>query len=126
MKSFVPILAAALLAAPAARAACSYPQAPDRIPDGNTATKEEMMTAQKAVRKYNDEINAYVSCIKLEHDESIAKDAASLTEEQKKERERVQVQKHNAAIDELESVAARFNEQVKVFKAKAGKDKDKT
>ena len=81
MKSFVPLVGIALLAAPSAWAACSYPQSPARIPDGNTATKEEMMAAQKAVRKYNDDINAYISCIKLEHDQSIAKDNASLTEE---------------------------------------------
>lgn len=126
MKSFVPILGIALLAAPSAWGACSYPQGPDRIPDGNTATKEEMMAAQKAVRKYNDDINAYVSCIKLEHDESMTKEGGSLTEDQKKERERMQVQKHNAAIDELEAVATRFNEQVKVFKAKADKEKEKS
>lgn len=126
MKSFVPLVGIALLAAPSAWAACSYPQSPEKIPDGNTATKEEMMAAQKAVRKYNDDINAYISCIKLEHDESIAKESASLTEEQKKERERMQVQKHNAAIDELEAVATRFNEQVKVFKAKSEKDKEKS
>jgi hypothetical protein len=125
MKSFVAILGIALLAAPSAWAACSYPQGPDRIPDGNTATEDEMKDAQRAVRKYNEDINIYLTCIKDEHVKSIERDAASLTEEQKKERERMQVQKHNAAIDELEAVAARFNEQVKVFKAKekAGRDK---
>ena len=37
--------------------------------------------------------------------------------------ERVEVQKHNAAIDQLQSVADRFNEQVKVYKAKNDKSK---
>jgi hypothetical protein len=123
MKRFGALLGVALLAAPAAYGACTYPPAPDKIPDGNNATMEEMVTAQKAVKKYNDDINAYVACIKLEHDQAVARQGETLTEEQKKERERVQVQKHNAAIDELEAVAARFNEQVKVYKAKNDKKK---
>jgi hypothetical protein len=126
MKSFIAILGIGLLAAPSAWAACSYPQGPDRIPDGNSATEQEMKDAQRAVRKYNEDINTYLTCIKTEHDKSIERDAASLSEEQKKERERMQVQKHNAAIDELEAVAARFNEQVKVYKAREKADKEKS
>ena len=36
---------------------------------------------------------------------------------------RVEVQKHNAAIDQLQSVADRFNEQVKVYKARTAEPK---
>ena len=122
MKLFVSIAGIALSAAGAAHAACSYPRAPEKLPDGNTATMEEMIAAQKAVRQYDADINAYVACIKLEHAQS-SQESAGLTEVQKKDRERVQVQKHNAAIDELEAVAARFNEQVKAFKAKNEKKK---
>ena len=39
--------------------------------------------------------------------------------EQKADMQRVENQKHNAAIDQLQSVADRFNEQVKVFRAKS-------
>lgn len=123
MKALISAAVIALAAAGNAYGACTYPQPPQRIPDGNTATLEEMQEAGKAVRQYNADINAYVDCLKLEHDQSVAKNSAQLTDEQKKEMERMQVQKHNAAIDELESVAARFNEQVKVFKAKNDKKK---
>ncbi|MGH8285603.1 MAG: hypothetical protein ACRETT_07535 [Steroidobacteraceae bacterium] len=123
MKLFILIAGIALSAVGAAHAACSYPRAPEKLPDGNTATMEEMMAAQKAVRQYDADINAYVACIKLEHAQSVSQESSGLTEEQKKDRERVQVQKHNAAIDELEAVAARFNEQVKAFKVKNEKKK---
>jgi hypothetical protein len=122
MKLYLCLAGVALSAAGAAHAACSYPRSPDRIPDGSTATMEEMVAAQKLIKKYDADINAYVACLKLEHEQSVA-NAASLTEDQKKELERKQVQKHNAAIDELETVAARFNEQVKVFKTKNDKKK---
>jgi len=35
--------------------------------------------------------------------------------------QKVEAQKHNAAIDQLQNVADRFNEQVKVFKARTDK-----
>jgi hypothetical protein len=123
MKMLVSISVVALLGAGAAHAACTYPRAPQRIPDGNSASMEEMVEAQKAVRKYDADINAYVACLKLEHEQQLAQDSDALTEDQKKYMARLQVQKHNAAIDELETVAARFNEQVKVFKAKNEKKK---
>ena len=56
----------ALAAAGSAQAACIYPRAPDRLPDGSTATFEEMATAQKAVRQFNEDINSYNSCLDLE------------------------------------------------------------
>ena len=124
MKFTNAIVAGALLSAGAAYADCSYPPPPDHIPDGNTATLQEMVEAQKAVKEYDKAINAYVACIQLERNDAvgkIAKPGATPTPEQKTamdDMERVEVQKHNAAIDQLQSVADRFNEQVKVYKAK--------
>ncbi|HNR21549.1 MAG TPA: hypothetical protein PKL49_00850 [Steroidobacteraceae bacterium] len=114
----LPILAAALVIAFAGGpvyAACTYPTSPDKIPDGRVASMEEMIAAKKQVEQYNKDMEAYLSCIKLEFDAQSAD--STLTAEQKTELEKRQVQKHNAAIDELEGVAARFNEQVKAYKA---------
>ena len=98
-------------------AACSYPVAPDKLPDGRVASMDEMLTGKKAVEEYNKQMDAYLSCLKLEYDEQVASSSETLTAEQKAELEKRQVQKHNAAVDELESVANRFNEQVKAYKA---------
>jgi hypothetical protein len=118
------LIIAALAAAPA-YATCSYPKAPTNIPDGATATLEQMVAAQKAVKAYNDEIKAYTDCLKLEHEATVSKEGDKLTKEQKDEMEKMQVQKNNAAVDEAEQVTARFNEQVKAFKTKSDKDKEK-
>jgi opacity protein-like surface antigen len=110
-------LAAAMLA-PAAYADCSYPQAPTDLPDGNTATLKEMLAGMQRVSAYNKEMTAYLSCIKLERDSRVAAAGATLTKQQKQELEAIEIQKNNAAVDQLHSVADQFNAQVKIFKAR--------
>jgi len=121
----ISVLIVAALAAGPAYATCSYPKAPTNIPDGASATLEQMVAAQKAVKVYNDEIKAYTDCLKLEHESAVAKEGDKLTKEQKADMEKIQVQKNNAAVDEAEQVTSRFNEQVKAFKTKSDKDKEK-
>ena len=116
------IVAAAL--APAAYADCTYPAAPSPIPDGNTATLKQMLSMQKQVQSYNEEMNAYLSCIQLERDSRVAQVGDKLTKQQKQELEAIEVQKHNAAVDQLHAVADQFNTQVKIFKAKGKKADD--
>jgi hypothetical protein len=128
MKALPSLALLAALAAGHAYAACTYPTAPADIPDGNNATLEQMVAAQKAVKQFDQDINAYTSCLKLESDAAIAKvdqgsDDAKKKEEQKTELSRVQVQKHNAAVEADEALASRFNEQLKVFKAKNANNK---
>lgn len=120
MRVLLGIAALASLAGPV-YADCSYPPPPTKIPDGNTATMEEMIEAKKAVTQYNKDINAYVSCIKLEHEAAVTKVGDQPTADQKAEmarQEQVEIQKNNAAVDQLQSIADRFNEQVRIYKAK--------
>jgi hypothetical protein len=117
MKALFAITALAALAGPV-YADCSYPPPPTKIPGGNTATMNEMLEAKKAVTQYNNDINAYVACIKLEHETTVNNAGDKLTKEQKAEMERVEIQKNNAAVDQLQNIANRFNEQVKIYKAK--------
>ena len=112
------------LAAAQAQAACNYPVAPGKFPDGNQATKEEMLAAKKQVVQYNTDMEAYLTCIQGEYAAKVAADATD-TEDQKAEMARMQDQKHNAAVQELQSVADRFNEQLRVWKAKNAAEKDK-
>jgi hypothetical protein len=119
MKSLLALTATAALAAGAAYADCPYPAAPDKLPDGASATLQDMLAGQKAVADYNKSVNEYVSCIDKEVDDAITKGGDKIKPEQKADMQRVETQKHNAAIDQLQKVADRFNEQVKVFKAKS-------
>jgi hypothetical protein len=112
------VLAVVLIAAGPAFADCPYPTAPAKLPDGATATMEDMLAGQKTVKEYEQAINGYNSCIDKELSDALAKGGDQLKPERKTEMQRVEAQKHNAAVDALQSVADRFNEQVKVFKAK--------
>jgi DNA uptake protein ComE-like DNA-binding protein len=112
------VVAMALIAAGPAFADCPYPPAPSKLPDGATATMPEMLEGQKTVKEYEKAINEYTTCIDKELDDAVAKAGDQLKPERKTEMQRMEAQKHNAAVDQLQTVADRFNEQVKVFKAK--------
>ena len=115
------VLAAALLpllASTAWSAECSYPRAPAKLPDGNVATLDEMKVAKTEVEAYNKLMDSYLECIKVAYDEDLAKQGSALTEEQKAQRATVHDQKNRAASDEVQAVAARFNEQVRAYRAK--------
>jgi hypothetical protein len=116
MKALFAITALAALAGPG-YADCSYPPPPAKLPNGNTASMQEMLDAKQAVTQYNKDINAYVACIKLEHETAVTNAGDKLTPAQKADMEKMEVQKNNAAVDQLQSIADRFNEQVKAYKA---------
>jgi hypothetical protein len=112
---------AALTVATQASAACGYPKAPDQMPDGNKASKEEMIAGMKAMRAYNDLIKQYTDCLKEEHDAAVAKIDPSLDEAKKakakEELDKVWSQKNDAAVDDASGVTGRFNEQIRVYNA---------
>jgi hypothetical protein len=119
------LLAAVVLAggfAMQANAACDYPLAPGKFPDGTQASLDEMKAAKASVVKYNADMEAYLTCIKDEYDAKVASQTDA-TAQQKAEMERVQTQKHNAAVDEVTDVTNRFNEQLRAYKAKAAAEK---
>lgn len=111
------IIVAGGLAAAQANAACSYPVAPGKFPDGNVASKEEMLGAKSQVVKYNTEIDAYLTCLKTEYDAKVAA-SADASKDQKDKMAREQDEKHNAAVKEVTDVTDRFNEQLRAWKAK--------
>jgi len=134
MTSKLAAIAALTLVAGMANATCTYPTAPASIPDGASATRDEMIAAKNAVGKFNDEITAYQNCLKLESDTSMAeldKQAANSKSDdekkalaaQKQEAERKLVQKNNAALDEVTAVVDRFNEQLRAYNKKQSEGK---
>ena len=123
MKAWIPLtLVIALGTAAHANAACSYPKSPDAPPDGATATKDQMVSAAQDFKRYNGEMNTYLDCLKLEMDAATPKDPSKLSADEKKkadQQSKVLAQKNNAAVDELQANVGRFNEQLKIYKAKA-------
>lgn len=111
------------LSAPAA-AECVYPEAPASLPDGNTATEEQMVEGMQQVKQYDAEIAAYLNCLELETNARLEAFGSDPSPEQEQQIEKVramQVERHNAAVGQLESVAQRFNDQVRAFKARSKK-----
>ncbi len=96
--------------------ACDYPKRVS-IPNGTVATKDEMVAGQGNVKKYMVVMDEYLACI-AEKDEQIRagiKDPDLLVEAQ---RDEMLVKKHNAAVDEMEKLAADYNEAVRAYKAR--------
>jgi hypothetical protein len=115
LKSSLALIVLAV-ASTAAHAECAYPKAPDAAPNGNTATKEEMVAGMQQIKKYNEDMNSYVDCVVQETDKRVAE--AGDNAAQVKQIKELGVKKQNAAIDELTARTDEFNQQVRAFKAK--------
>jgi hypothetical protein len=122
MKRSASLLALPLLLAlgAGAQAACIYPQAPQALPNGSKATKEEMLAAQAQVKEYSKTVQeVYLPCLESEKTESITVlDNMDPDYTAKKANiESVHAKKHNAALDELQAVADRWSVELKAYSA---------
>jgi len=99
-----------MLASSLAAAECVKPDAP-ALPDGASSDMQAMVEGQKAVRVYVAGTEAYLECLN-----AMDQDAGG---EANPEVELARIEAHNGAVDEMEQVAAEFNEQIKEYKAKA-------
>jgi len=111
----------ACLAAATASAECSYPRSPSGLPDGATATQDQMVGGMKAIKEYNSQVTTYLSCLETEMNTRIEAAGPEAPADQVEQIKAIHTKRHNAAVEELESTAARFNEQVKVFKGREKK-----
>jgi len=105
-----------------ANAECVYPKAPAKVPDGRTATEEDMLGGMRAVKEYNAQVSAYLSCLDMQMQTDITAAGADAAPETIEQIKAINAKRHNAAVEELEAHAARFNEQVKAYKTR---DKEK-
>lgn len=110
----------ALLGAASATAACIYPRPPETVPDGATATYDEMVEAQKAVKQFDADVTAYNACLDMELQAILAN--PEIDEARKQELSAMQAKKNNAAVDDVQAVVDRFNEQLRVFRERNKKE----
>lgn len=106
-KRILAALAVACAVSLTAQADCVLPPAPSKIPDGSSASEQEMLTAMQTLKEYNADVETYTKCLDFE----VRQNRISHGEQERL---------HNSAIDLLQRVAAKFNEQVRTFKAKSG------
>ncbi|MCF7981945.1 MAG: hypothetical protein K9K86_08165 [Pseudomonadales bacterium] len=87
---------------------CSEPS-DVQLPDGASATTDEMVAGQQAVKKYIADGEAFLGCM----EEAEEANADSLSDEVKK----ANVERYNAVVDKMQVLAQNFNEQIKAYKA---------
>ncbi len=103
--AWIAALAASLLCSLPAAANCVLPAPPSRVPDGGSATEQEMVAAMRTLKQYNDDVGEYTKCLEFEQ-----KRNRITFDEQTRHRDN--------ALTTLASVASQFNEQVRRFKAR--------
>ena len=86
------------------------PPAKPAIPNGRTATEDEMIEAQKALKGYLKASDDYIACLhKVE---------ASWGEAATEEQRAVIVIFHNRQVDEMHATGDLFNQAVRAFKGR--------
>ena len=111
------------LLAISAQAECTYPKSPAGLPDGASASQDEMVTGMNTIKEYNAKVSEYLECLETEKNKRIEDAGADAPADQIEQIKAIHTKRHNAAVEELEATASRFNEQVKVYK---GRKKEKS
>ncbi|MEZ5568452.1 MAG: hypothetical protein R3E54_08965 [Halioglobus sp.] len=95
---------------------CTAPQAPT-IPDGSSASMEQMLEGQQAVKTFQAANSEYMTCL----DPQIAAASARATAEEASDGDRAALKSleeaYNAAVSREEAVAGEFNKQIREYKA---------
>lgn len=97
-------------AAPVDVSRCTFPEEMPQIPDGASATREQMTEAQGDVQTFVQAGQKSLQCL--------AEVEKSLGEEITEEQQQQLVAIHNERFDKLSTVASEFNEQLKVYNAR--------
>jgi hypothetical protein len=79
------------------------------MPDGATATMDQLLEAQGKVKTYMAAMEEYLACLNTEL-EAEGNDAPA-------EFKALMVTRHNTAVSEMESIAVAFNTEVQAYKA---------
>lgn len=88
---------------------CRFPE-PPTIPSGAEATEAEMGEAGAAVREFVAEVQSSLACLS-EAEQVVGEE---ITEEQQAELVTI----YNNGVDQMNSIAESYNEQVRAFKAR--------
>lgn len=124
MKAWIPLTMIFALGSAAYADECTHPSAPSRPPDGNTATKDDMIAGNKAVKAYTSDMDDYLKCLqgKIEAipdvDPKTLKGSEKTAAEQSMKEKGQLTKKYDASVDEEKANAEAFNVQLRAWKAK--------
>ena len=115
-RTILNLILVALFCLPAHAIACDYPEKP-KLPDGNSATKEDMIAAQGAVKSFLAAVDEYLSCIEQEEKDAVkAMDDPDDSEVQR--REDLLNKRFEAANEEKFLFGEQWNQQVRSYNAR--------
>ncbi|MDH3265771.1 MAG: hypothetical protein OEM25_02290 [Gammaproteobacteria bacterium] len=96
--------------------ACDYPDRP-QIPDGATASKDDLLAAKAGVQSYIAAVDEYLTCIESEEQAAAATLENPSTEELQR-RDAMLSKKFDAANEEKALVGEQFNQQIRAYNKK--------
>ncbi len=105
MRTTSMLLVVSLLFSMSAGADCVLPAPPSHIPDGHSASEQEMKSAMHTLQQYNDDVEEYMKCLQFRQRRNLI----SFGDEEKG---------RSLAVDSLATVVGHFNEQVRIFKSR--------
>lgn len=99
-------------------AECDAPEVPS-LPAGDTASMEQMIAGQKAVKTFQAANIEYMSCLEKIFNEAaaVAKDAAGDAQTAAQAQYDTAESAYNSAVSLEEDVAGKFNSAIRAFKA---------
>ena len=101
--------------------ACDYPERPS-IPDGGTASKDELLAAKDAIQQFMADVDTYLQCIESEEQAAVA-ELDNPSPEDIQRREEMLNKKFDAANEEKALLGEQFNQQIRLYNAKLQEEK---
>ena len=99
--------------------ACEYPARPS-IPNGATASKDDLLAAKTNVQDFIAKVDEYLTCIEA----AAVAERDSLTQEELQRADEMLDKRFAAANDEKALVGEQFNQQVRAYNAKLKENKE--
>ena len=106
----------------AAALACDYPNTP-HIPNGDTASKEDLLTAKADVQSYIAAVDEYLTCIESEEKAAVAA-MDNPSPEELQRRDDMLNRKFDAANEQKVLVGEQFNQQIRAYNEKIKESKE--
>jgi hypothetical protein len=102
--------------------ACDYPERPS-MPDGSTASKDELIAAKNSVQDFMANVDEYLNCIEGE-EKAAVEEMDNPSEEETQRRDAMLNKKFDAANEEKALLGEQFNQEIRAYNQKLQESKE--